>query len=91
MKFVITLIMLIFILGSCGKKSDPQYQGLINRAFYELGGLLRRPGRIITVDYNTPQIKEAVAELNMETTPLIEQTKGVHYMASILKQWLKKY
>ena len=30
MKFVITLVMLIFILGSCGKKSDPQYQGSTN-------------------------------------------------------------
>ena len=30
MKFLITLVMLIFILGSCGKKSDPQYQGSIN-------------------------------------------------------------
>ncbi len=30
MKFVITLIMLMFIIGSCGKKSDPQYQGSIN-------------------------------------------------------------
>ncbi len=30
MKFVVTLIMLVFILGSCGKKSDPQYQGSIN-------------------------------------------------------------
>ena len=30
MRFIITLIMLILILGSCGKKSDPQYQGSIN-------------------------------------------------------------
>ncbi len=30
MKLVITFMMLIFILGSCGKKSDPQYQGSIN-------------------------------------------------------------
>jgi hypothetical protein len=30
MKFVITLILLMFMLGSCGKKSDPQYQGSIN-------------------------------------------------------------
>mgnify|MGYP001210946108 CR=1 FL=1 len=30
MKFVITLMMLMFILGSCGKKSDPQYQGSMN-------------------------------------------------------------
>ena len=30
MKFVFTLIILMFILGSCGKKSEPQYQGSIN-------------------------------------------------------------
>ena len=30
MKFIITLILLMFVLGSCGKKSDPQYQGSIN-------------------------------------------------------------
>ena len=30
MRFIFTLIMLILILGSCGKKSDPQYQGSIN-------------------------------------------------------------
>jgi len=30
MKFVVTLIVLMFILGSCGKKSNPQYQGSIN-------------------------------------------------------------
>ncbi len=30
MKFVITLMILMFILGSCGKKSDPQYQGSTN-------------------------------------------------------------
>ena len=30
MKFTITLIMIMFILVSCGKKSDPQYQGSIN-------------------------------------------------------------
>ncbi len=30
MKFVVTLIILVFILVSCGKKSDPQYQGSIN-------------------------------------------------------------
>ncbi len=30
MKFTITLIMIMFILASCGKKSDPQYQGSIN-------------------------------------------------------------
>ena len=30
MKFVITLILLMFMLVSCGKKSDPQYQGSIN-------------------------------------------------------------
>ena len=30
MKFVVTLIVLMFILGSCGKKSNPQYQGAVN-------------------------------------------------------------
>ncbi len=30
MKFIITLVILIFIVGSCGKKSDPQFQGSIN-------------------------------------------------------------
>jgi len=30
MKFVVTLLILMFILGSCGKKSEPQYQGSIN-------------------------------------------------------------
>ena len=30
MKNIIAVILLIFILGSCGKKSDPQYQGSIN-------------------------------------------------------------
>ena len=54
------------------------------RAFYELTGLLDRPGRILTVDYNTSQIKEAVKSLNMDITPLIDQGNGKHYMASIL-------
>ena len=34
MKFVITLIMLMFVLGSCGKKSEPIYkkeQAFINK------------------------------------------------------------
>tara|TARA_B100000123_G_scaffold270780_1_gene249252 strand:+ start:1189 stop:1299 length:111 start_codon:yes stop_codon:yes gene_type:complete len=30
MKFAVALIILVFLLGSCGKKSDPQYQGLMN-------------------------------------------------------------
>jgi hypothetical protein len=30
MKFVISFMILMFILGSCGKKSDPQYQGSIS-------------------------------------------------------------
>ncbi len=29
MKFVITLMILVFLLGSCGKKSNPEYQGSI--------------------------------------------------------------
>jgi len=35
MKILITLIMLMFILGSCGKKSEPQYQGS-NSSFTKL-------------------------------------------------------
>ncbi len=30
MKLVITLLILVFILGSCGKKSNPRYQGSLN-------------------------------------------------------------
>ena len=30
MKLFVILMMSVVILGSCGKKSDPQYQGLIN-------------------------------------------------------------
>ncbi len=30
MRLVVILMMLMFVLGSCGKKSDPQYQGSIN-------------------------------------------------------------
>ncbi len=30
MKYLITLLILMFVLGSCGKKSEPQYQGSIN-------------------------------------------------------------
>ena len=30
MRLIITLIVLMFVLGSCGKKSEPQYQGSIN-------------------------------------------------------------
>ena len=30
MKFFIILLIFTFMLGSCGKKSDPQYQGTIN-------------------------------------------------------------
>ncbi len=30
MKFIITITILIFLLGSCGKKSNPKYQGSIN-------------------------------------------------------------
>ncbi len=30
MKLFVILMMLMFILGSCGKKSDPQYQVSIN-------------------------------------------------------------
>ncbi len=30
MKFVVSLIILMFLLGSCGKKSEPKYKGSIN-------------------------------------------------------------
>ncbi len=30
MKFIITIIILMFILVSCGKKSEPKYQGSTN-------------------------------------------------------------
>ena len=30
MKYLITILILIFVLGSCGKKSEPKYQGSIN-------------------------------------------------------------
>ena len=30
MKFIVILLILMFILGSCGKKSDPQFQGSNN-------------------------------------------------------------
>jgi len=63
---------------------DDAYQKLLNRAFYEMTGLLRKPGRIITVDYNTNQIKTAIGELGMDITPLIDQGDGKHYMASVL-------
>ncbi len=29
MKLIMTLMILMFVLVSCGKKSDPQYQGSI--------------------------------------------------------------
>ncbi len=30
MRFILSLIILVFILESCGIKSDPEYQGSIN-------------------------------------------------------------
>jgi hypothetical protein len=30
MRLVLSLMILLFILGSCGKKSDPEYQGSRN-------------------------------------------------------------
>ena len=30
MKLVLSLVILLVILGSCGKKSDPEYQGSQN-------------------------------------------------------------
>ena len=35
MKFVIPLVILMFILGSCGKKSEPQYQ-VSNKSFVKI-------------------------------------------------------
>ena len=31
MKILTTLFLIIFVLTSCGKKSDPEYQGKINQ------------------------------------------------------------
>ena len=73
-----------FIVPHAGTIEEDVYQTYLNRAFYQLTGLLDRPGRILTVDYNTSQIKEAVKSLNMDITPLIDQGNGKHYMASIL-------
>ena len=33
MKYFLTIIVLLFILGSCGKKSEPKYQGSIKKVF----------------------------------------------------------
>jgi hypothetical protein len=30
MKVILSFLILFFILGSCGKKSDPEYQGSTN-------------------------------------------------------------
>ena len=30
MKFVFAILILVFLFASCGKKSEPQYQALIN-------------------------------------------------------------
>jgi len=73
-----------YIVPHAGDMEDDAYQKLLNRAFYEMTGLLRKPGRIITVDYNTNQIKTAIGELGMDITPLIDQGDGKHYMASVL-------
>ena len=75
-----------FVVPTEGDMSPIDYQDMLNRTFYELSGLLRKPGRIITVDYNTPQIREAVAELNLSIDPLIDQGDGNHYMASVSNQ-----
>ena len=31
MKLILTLTIIFLVLGSCGKKSEPQYQGSINK------------------------------------------------------------
>jgi hypothetical protein len=31
MKFLISFFLIIFILTSCGKKSEPEYQGKLNQ------------------------------------------------------------
>jgi len=73
-----------YIVPHAGDMEDDAYQTLLNRAFYEMSGILKKPGRILTVDYNTKQIKDAVQNLNMDVTPLIDQGNGRYYMASIL-------
>ena len=73
-----------FVVPTEGDMQDAEYQEILNRTMYELSGLLRKPGRIITVDYNTDQIREAIGELNLEITPLIDQGDGNHYIASVL-------
>ncbi len=32
MRLILVLTIIMFILGSCGKKSDPKYQGSLNRS-----------------------------------------------------------
>ncbi len=36
MKYFLTIIVLLFILGSCGKKSEPKYQGSIKKVFNKI-------------------------------------------------------
>ena len=59
---------------------------MLNKGFLNLTTLLAKGGRLITVDYNTPQIVEAIEGVNLEITPLIAQGDDVHYMASVLQQ-----
>jgi phospholipid N-methyltransferase len=73
-----------YIVPHAGEMEDDAYQTLLNRAFYEMTGLLRKPGRILTVDYNTHQIKTAINKLGMDVDELIDQGDGKHYMASVL-------
>ena len=37
MKFIITFIVLMFVLGSCGKKSEPQFRTSLTQTGAKLG------------------------------------------------------
>ena len=71
-------------LDRSDEKINEDYQELLCKSFYEITGLLRRPGRLLTVDYNTVQIQNAIRSLDMDIDPLIDQGNSVFYMASVL-------
>ena len=73
-----------YIVPHTGDMEDEAYQELLCKSFYEITGLLRRPGRLLTVDYNTVQIQNAIRSLNLDIDPLIDQGNAVFYMASVL-------
>ena len=75
-----------FTVPHAGDMPDDAYQTMLNKGFLNLTTLLAKGGRLITVDYNTPQIVEAIEGVNLEITPLIAQGDDVHYMASVLQQ-----